>query len=279
MLLIGLVVLKIYNRKDFDMSDMAKNLADQFAKLGLRKGSVCVAHSSFKSLGLTSGYIKDVIDGLLLALGLNGTLIMPTHTGYDEIFNWKTTPSKTGSLTEVLRTQFHSIRSKHPSHSCCAIGRKAREAVLKHENNYGFGSGSPYEFVYKQSGQVLLIGAELDVVTNVHLAEFYAEMPYLRQRSCKVMTDNGHIVTVCLEKQSGGHSDGFVKLEPELRNLNAIRYGMVEQAQCKLLDAKITVDTAVAQLRQNPTFLLCDDKNCILCNKCREMIRGGHRLC
>ncbi|MAG16666.1 MAG: hypothetical protein CMJ21_01195 [Phycisphaerae bacterium] len=247
-------------------------MAQQIRALGVRPGGICMVHTAFKSLALPDERIADVITALIDALGPEGTLIMPTHAGWDGVYDHDSSPSVTGALTEVFRTQFSSLRSRHPTHSCSALGKMAREAVAGHEQGYAVGTGSPCEFVYEHSGQVLLIGVDLMVATIVHLAEFYVNVAYLCARQRRLRNDDGQCVTRMLTRQPG-HSNGFVKLEPLLKQYGHIRYGSIESASCRLFDARGAVDAAVRMLTDDPAALLCDDPNCSNCNESRRLIR------
>lgn len=249
-------------------------LTEQLSALGLRRGGVCMVHASFKSLCLPRERITDIIDTLCQALGPDGTLIMPTHTGYGGVFDPDRSPSTTGALTEVFRTRYPSLRSEHPTHRCHAMGRCAAACLQDHQQGYAVGAGSPCEFLHQQGGQVLLIGVDLTTATVLHLAEFYAHVPYLRTRSRRVALPNGEVATVELSRQPG-HSNGFVKIEPHLRQAGAIRYGTVAAAHCRLIEAKLTVDIAVALLRDDPAFLLCDEPDCTQCSESRRMVMAA----
>src|SRR5258705_9644856 len=56
------------------------SLADDLRALGIRPGSVLLAHGSMKSLGWVCGGTVAVVQALLDVLGEHGTLVVPTHT-------------------------------------------------------------------------------------------------------------------------------------------------------------------------------------------------------
>ncbi len=58
-----------------------ESLAGELAAFGLRRGNVLLVHSSLSALGWVCGGAVAVVQALLDALGPDGTLVVPTHTG------------------------------------------------------------------------------------------------------------------------------------------------------------------------------------------------------
>ena len=56
-------------------------LAADLAALGVRPGSTLVVHSSLSSIGYVTGGAHAVVLALVEALGPDGTLVVPTHSG------------------------------------------------------------------------------------------------------------------------------------------------------------------------------------------------------
>ncbi|MBW8821656.1 MAG: AAC(3) family N-acetyltransferase, partial [Streptomyces sp.] len=56
-------------------------LAGQLRELGVRSGEILLVHSSLSALGWVCGGPVAVVQGLLDALGPDGTLVVPTQTG------------------------------------------------------------------------------------------------------------------------------------------------------------------------------------------------------
>jgi aminoglycoside 3-N-acetyltransferase len=131
-----------------------------------------LVHSSLSALGWVCGGAVAVVLALQEALGAQGTLVMPTHSGgLSDPRKWESppvpqawwqvirdtmpaydkamTPTRgMGAIVEVFRQQEGTRRSAHPQTSFCARGPRAAEIVDGHELNSSFGENSPLARVY-----------------------------------------------------------------------------------------------------------------------------------
>jgi aminoglycoside 3-N-acetyltransferase len=58
-------------------------------KLGINNGDILLVHSSLSSLGWVCGGAQTVITALMNALGIDGTLVMPSHSGdWSDFAEW-----------------------------------------------------------------------------------------------------------------------------------------------------------------------------------------------
>ena len=108
--------------------DLSCRIAADFNDLGVVEGDTVLVHSAFKSLGPVPGGIETVVQGLLLAVGPEGTLLMPALSRAlrpPEVFDERSTPANVGAIPEYSRTREGTTRSLHPTHSVCAVGRVA----------------------------------------------------------------------------------------------------------------------------------------------------------
>ena len=96
------------------MTDTAKRIASDLAALGVEKCDTLLVHTSLRSLG--SGVeASDVIDGLLLALGEEGTLMLPALSycncnASKPYFDYYDTQSNIGDLPEYFRRSASGFR-------------------------------------------------------------------------------------------------------------------------------------------------------------------------
>ena len=102
-------------------------LAQLVERCGVGRVSLLIVHSSMKALGLIEGGPEDVVWAIQTAVGVGGTVLMPVFTAPEPsgIFRLDATPSRTGLITETLRTAPGVLRSHHPTHSVAAWGARA----------------------------------------------------------------------------------------------------------------------------------------------------------
>ncbi|KAA8641437.1 aminoglycoside N(3)-acetyltransferase [Aspergillus tanneri] len=160
------------------------------------KGSTVLLHSSLSSLGWVCGGSNTVVLAILSAIGSDGTLVVPTHTGDNsDPAEWQNPPipeewhetvraqmppynpytSRTrgmGSIAETVRTWPGAVRSSHPQTSFAAVGPLAKWLMEVHDLDCRLGEKSPLGRLEYVGAKVLLLGVGFDVCTAFHLAEY-----------------------------------------------------------------------------------------------------------
>jgi len=144
-------------------------------------------HSSLSACGFMTDGPATVILALQRWMTDDVGLALPTHTwsypdalGVVPIYDFSSTPSVVGTITNYFWKQTGVERSLHPSHSIAYRGPDAVTFVAEHEHcETPCGRGTPYERLIEQDGTVLMFGATLDAYTLFHTAEDATEVPYL----------------------------------------------------------------------------------------------------
>jgi aminoglycoside 3-N-acetyltransferase len=239
-------------------------IVDQLRALGVRAGGTLLVHSSFRAVRV--GTPSELISALRIALGPDGTLVMPTMTAGDEVFDPATTPTfDMGIVAETFWRRAGVLRSTHPGASFAAIGPNAARVCAPQPLSPPHGVESPVGVVHALDGQVLLLGVTHSEDTTCHLAEAIAGVPYSISYPTVVAPGVTELIA-----ESDHCSVGFRQLDEWLGDRQ--RTGPVGNAGARLADSRAIVEVAVAQLRANPLVFLCPAGECEECDQARESI-------
>jgi aminoglycoside 3-N-acetyltransferase len=255
-----------------------KQLLDQ---LGLR-GDHVVVHALLSSLGDVEGGAPAVCSALLEAVGGGGTVMMPAFT-YAETWPGAaagkalTRPvafhadlpvsREIGAIAEAFRHLPGVLRSSHPTHSFAAWGRHAREVLSTQRDNNPLG---PLKKLNIMQGHVLLLGASLQLVTALHVAEERFGVPYLNRGVAVRVNAAGYDERVVLENLPGC-SAAFIKLEKQLDPAKVKSVALGSGAARKI-PVRYLVQLASAQLDRDPRFFVCERPDCASCESKRAAL-------
>ena len=225
-----------------------------------------LAHSSLSSFGHVEGGADAVIDALVETVGPQGTVLVPTLTGSEELcaenpplYDPAATPCWTGRIPETFRQRAQAVRSLHPTHSVAAIGARALELTAGHEFSVTpCGPDSPYGRLAQVGGYVLLLGVTHHSSTTFHLAEELAGVPYHMQPGLVAarIVENGQPRTIHLMIHRYGAPRNFARMEPLFRERGIQRDAQIGDAHVRLVDARRMVEVTRQALLQDPAILL-----------------------
>jgi aminoglycoside 3-N-acetyltransferase len=250
-----------------------ETLVLQLARLGVRRGGVLLVHASFRAVRPIEEGPAGLIAGLRAALGPHGTLVMPSMTDGESVFDPRTTPTTDmGIVAETFWRKRGVVRSAHPGGSFAAEGPHADAICAPQPLSPPHGPDSPVGRVHDLDGQVLLLGVGHGEDTTLHLAEAIAGVPYSVSHPTVVAID-GKAATIDIA-ETDHCCRNFALADEWLRASGAQREGQVGHGHARLVDAKAIVAEAVARLREEPLLFLCrPEVGCEQCDLARASVR------
>ena len=248
---------------------------DQLLALGVLPGTTLLVHTSFRAVRPIEGGPKGLLEALRLAIGLDGTLVMPTMTDGESVFDPRSTPTvDMGIVAETFWRTPGVLRSTHPGGSFAAEGPNAEMICAPQPLSPPHGPDSPPGRVHALGGHVLLLGVTQSESTMLHVAEAMAGVPYSIEYPTVVEQD-GRAETVLIA-ETDHCCAGFRKVEPLLRERGALAEGPVGHGHARLSPAQALVDVAREHLAADPLFFLCArEAGCEECDRARASVRAA----
>ncbi len=159
------------------------------ASVGVRPGMAIVVHGSLKSFGYVEGGPQTVIEALIKTVGSEGLIIMPVYAAsFDQKGELLRSPSpreriSTGQIAAAFGQDSRTILASHPMYAYAFYGRDARKLARKAEVLLmPYGSGQPLAGLFPRRGYIVQIGVDDRTNTSIHVAEEFAEPPYLTEK-------------------------------------------------------------------------------------------------
>lgn len=173
-------------------------VVEDLARLGVRAGDAVMPHVSLRAVGPIEGGAAGLVAALDEAVGPTGTVLV--NVGVRDDWSWvgdhpeadrpalladstpfdaTTTPADpdNGVFAEVFRTTAGTLVSDHPEGRFAARGAGAAALLADVPWDDYYGAGSPLDRFASAGGRVLRLGADVDTVTLIHLAEHRVDLP------------------------------------------------------------------------------------------------------
>jgi aminoglycoside 3-N-acetyltransferase len=243
-----------------------EKLVEGFRGLGVNEGDPLLVHSSYKSLGEVDGGPQTVIRALEAALGTegDGTLIMPTFNfDFNKGAPWdvRTTPSKMGVLTELVRTDPRAKRVFHPFYSFAILGKHAGMlGSLRYKSAYE--RNSVFGKLRDLDGKIMVIGLSYtNSMTFFHHIEQMEGVDYrfLKQFTGEVTDENGVTYTDTFEMLVRDIDKGVItEVDPMgalMEQVGVIKSARICEADVKLMKANEVYEFTAREMKRDPHLL------------------------
>jgi aminoglycoside 3-N-acetyltransferase len=243
-----------------------EQLVDGFRKLGVKEGDTLLVHSSYKSFGEVDGGPATVNRALEAALGTDkdGTLIMPTFNfdfNKGEAWDVRTTPSKMGVLTELVRKDPRAKRVFHPFYSFAILGKHAEMlGALRYKSAYE--RDSVFGKLRDLDGKIMVIGLSYNnSMTFFHHIEQMEGVDYrfLKQFTGQVTDENGNTYTDTFEMLVRDIDKGVLTMVDPMGALmeehSVIKSAKIGEADVKLMKANEVYEFTAREMRRDPHLL------------------------
>ncbi|MGK3998586.1 AAC(3) family N-acetyltransferase [Sorangium sp. So ce1024] len=248
------------------------DVVSELRALGVRPGGVLLVHTSFRAVRPIEGGPLGLIRALRAAIGDEGTLVMPTMTDGESVFDPRSTPSSGMGITaETFWRQPGVLRSGHPGGSFAAAGPHAARICAPQPLSPPHGPDSPPGRVHALGGQVLLLGVTHAENTTLHVAEAIARVPYAVAHPCVIEVDG--VARTEMIHETDHCCRRFRLADGWLRARGLQREGRVGSAHARLCASRDLVAVAVEHLAIDPLAFLCPrDEGCGECDVARASV-------
>lgn len=247
---------------------------DALRRIGVRRGSSLMVHSSLSAYGYVRGGAETVVSALREVLGPAGTLLMPTHsnsvlgaTPYDPAVS----PSNVGAVSEYFRKLPGVLRGAHPTHSVAGIGpaaaallgsQRADQAPMARDGFWG-------KF-YDAGGDVLLM-CPIKSATAFHVGETWNSVP---QPKLVVHVVEGGRRRVCTIPSGPWHSNHFEEtMAAPLISEKIMKTVDLGESTMYLAPVRAMIDISVEVNRRDPKASVARNGACD-CFYCRVVKDG-----
>ncbi len=289
-----------YLRTRYDATVKKEDILSALEKAGLGRGDAVMVHCALSPFGHIEGGAETVVDAFLETVGEEGTIIMPAFTfstiyieGMGPVVTKRrffdkgdTGQLRVGRVAKAFLERPGVKRSAHPSHSFAVAGKHAEQWAGAHrETDAPCGRTTPLAKLPGHDGKIVWFGAELATTTFFHFLENEKDMPYLKTAICFARNAGGRTRIVTVPRSVPGHRDFYCDDAEEnsriYRKLIAdgleIRRVPLGFGEVKAISAGQMHSLGIAALEDDPSVLLCDNRDCLFCVDARGQLNGPRK--
>jgi aminoglycoside 3-N-acetyltransferase len=241
-------------------------LTRQLLDIGIRPVGVLLVHTAFSKVKPIEGGPIGLISALHSALGVDGTLVMPSMS-YDDDHPFDKTKSHCAEMGIVADTfwRLPEVHRSDNNHAFAAVGPQAERILAPHPIDIPHGLDSPVGRVYELDGQVLLLGVDHGSNTTIHLCENMAGVRYRRDKYLTILKDGK---PARFEYREIDHCcQNFSLVDGWLDERGLQNRGKVGNTDARLIRSQDIVAVVTERLQENETTFLhpmgvdeeCDD--------------------
>jgi len=253
-------------------------LQKDLSALGLERGDVVLVRASVRALGLSRDPATQLLEAVLNIVGDKGTVLGLSYTPSirapfkrppDDMIFHSRAATYAGAFPQCMIDDPRSIRSLHPTSSVVAIGQAAARLLEGHDHTAS--AYLPIQRLIQERGKMILIGCVTSSpgFTTAHVAEQAIAMGWRyiwpKAHKCYYLTKDGS-KAIFKRPDPGFCSQSFKKFYGMYVAHRILRAGYVGEAYSILTFAHLAYEIERSTLLRDPSFNICDDPMCALCN-------------
>lgn len=239
--------------------------------LGVKPNMVLETHMALSAFGYVIGGAQAVVDALILALGYEGTLVMPMQDANNcDPSIWDSPPIDhslhqlvrdhtpafhrkesdgvlMGAIADNFRRRDGVIVSNNPSLAYAAWGKYAKLVCDRQPLHFSLGEDSPIARMYDLDACVLMIGAPFSKCTCLHLAEYRSEYRPIVLQGAAVEINGRREWKKYLDVDL--NSQIFNEVAVEMVNEIPISSIMIGKTEAKLFKMRDAIDFTIKYLK------------------------------
>lgn len=234
---------------------------------GIAAGDVVFVHSDIRVFGKLAlfdrrGLCQALVDAINLAIGSQGTLIMPTFT-YSfcnaAVYDVEKSPSQVGALTEYYRRLPTVQRTLHPIFSAAMGGKEIDFFYSIDEDSFGW--QSIFGKLHARRGKLVFLGTSLSACTYIHHIEQICNVPYRFLKTFSGTIKNGNAIYPSTASYFVRYLDKNItydlsRLQTHLLDLGLMTRAHIGESAILVVEAATLFDEGCNLLKLDPNYFL-----------------------